>query len=146
MLPSPRGPRRPRSDGRLLAVTLTLVVDCGGSGIKASVLDAEGTARATAVRVPTPYPLPPGRFLDCLDEVGRMLPRQPGTKESRYTHLLAGDVIHAESEQARVESAVISSARGQGDRVADLERQVAALSEEIGEIRQQLAAFRRQFE
>ena len=55
-------------------MTLTLVVDCGGSGIKASVLDAEGTARATAVRVPTPYPLPPGRFLDCLDEVGRMLP------------------------------------------------------------------------
>jgi polyphosphate glucokinase len=55
-------------------VTTTLVVDCGGSGIKAGVLDADGTMRAKAVRIPTPYPLPPGRFLDCLDEVAGMLP------------------------------------------------------------------------
>lgn len=37
----------------------TLAVDCGGGGIKANVLDASGTAHAAAVRVPTPYPLPP---------------------------------------------------------------------------------------
>lgn len=55
-------------------MTLTLVVDCGGSGIKASVLDADGTMHATAVRLPTPYPLSPERFLDCLAEVAAMLP------------------------------------------------------------------------
>ena len=55
-------------------MTTTLVVDCGGGGIKASVLDAQGTMRAPRVRVPTPYPLPPSRFLDCLAEVAGMLP------------------------------------------------------------------------
>jgi polyphosphate glucokinase len=53
---------------------MTLVVDCGGGGIKASVLDADGTMHASSIRVPTPYPLPPERFLDSLAEVARMLP------------------------------------------------------------------------
>ena len=41
----------------------TLAVDCGGGGLKASVLDRDGTMRAPAVRRPTPYPLPPQRLL-----------------------------------------------------------------------------------
>jgi polyphosphate glucokinase len=53
---------------------MTLVVDCGGGGIKASVLDADGTMHAPSVRLPTPYPLPPERFLGCLQEVAGMLP------------------------------------------------------------------------
>jgi polyphosphate glucokinase len=55
-------------------VTLTLAVDCGGSGIKASVLDDAGTMRAERVRLPTPYPLPPERFLGCLQQVAGTLP------------------------------------------------------------------------
>ncbi|GIG39009.1 ROK family protein [Cellulomonas phragmiteti] len=52
----------------------TLAVDCGGSGIKASVLDAAGTLHAPPVRVPTPYPLPPHRLADTIAEVAAGLP------------------------------------------------------------------------
>src|SRR5262249_37741359 len=71
--PRPRVPPTGFRAGRLAAV-LTLVVDCGGSGIKASVLDPDGTMQADRVRVPTPYPLAPGRFLACLAQVPGMLP------------------------------------------------------------------------
>ncbi len=49
------------SNGNVVPVTTTstLSVDCGGGGIKASVLDAEGAIVSRAVRTPTPYPLPP---------------------------------------------------------------------------------------
>ena len=36
----------------------TLTIDCGGGGIKGSVLDAGGNMRAQPLRVRTPYPLP----------------------------------------------------------------------------------------
>ena len=52
----------------------TLAVDCGGSGIKASVLDAAGTLHAPAVRVPTPYPLPPQRLAETIAEIATRLP------------------------------------------------------------------------
>lgn len=55
--------------------TLTLAVDCGGGGIKAGVLDAAGTLRAPAVRVPTPYPLPPERLVATVGDVAATLPR-----------------------------------------------------------------------
>ena len=44
-------------DGSVIPVTTisTLSVDCGGGGIKASVLDAEGAIVSRAVRTPTPY-------------------------------------------------------------------------------------------
>ncbi|MBU4215084.1 MAG: ROK family protein [Cellulomonas sp.] len=53
----------------------TLAVDCGGGGIKASVLDAAGTLHAPAVRVPTPYPLPPVRLVETIAELAAGLPR-----------------------------------------------------------------------
>jgi polyphosphate glucokinase len=52
----------------------TLAVDCGGGGIKASVLDAAGTMHAPAVRVPTPYPLPPERLVETVVAIARDLP------------------------------------------------------------------------
>lgn len=52
----------------------TLAVDCGGGGIKASVLDASGTLHAPAVRVPTPYPLPPARLVDTIADIADRLP------------------------------------------------------------------------
>jgi polyphosphate glucokinase len=52
----------------------TLAVDCGGSGIKASVLDALGTLHATTVRVATPYPLPPTRLITTIQEIAAWLP------------------------------------------------------------------------
>lgn len=52
----------------------TLAVDCGGGGIKASVLDAAGTMHAQPVRAATPYPLPPQRLLDLITELAGRLP------------------------------------------------------------------------
>ena len=37
----------------------TLAVDIGGTGLKASVLDAGGAMVADRVKIPTSYPLPP---------------------------------------------------------------------------------------
>ncbi|WP_372592757.1 ROK family protein [Actinotalea sp.] len=54
---------------------LTLAVDCGGGGIKASVLDAAGTMHAPAIRVPTPYPLPPERLVETVVQIAEGLPR-----------------------------------------------------------------------
>lgn len=52
----------------------TLAVDCGGGGIKASVLDAAGTLHVPPVRVPTPYPLPPERLVETVLGIARDLP------------------------------------------------------------------------
>jgi len=69
-----------------------------------------------------------------------VLPRQPGTKESRYMQLFSGEAPAVEFVAART----VSSSGG--DRVAQLEGEVAELRREVGEMREQLAAFRKQFE
>ncbi|SPT52879.1 Polyphosphate glucokinase [Actinomyces bovis] len=53
----------------------TLSVDCGGGGIKASVLDNEGTIISDAVRTPTPYPLPPELLVETITALASHLPR-----------------------------------------------------------------------
>jgi uncharacterized protein YceH (UPF0502 family) len=74
----------------------------------------------------------------------KVLPRQPGTKESRYVHLLAGDVVVPESPTAV--SAVVGRDPGDGGRMARLEEEVAALRREVGEVKDHLERFRKQFE
>jgi uncharacterized protein YceH (UPF0502 family) len=74
----------------------------------------------------------------------KILPRQPGTKEARYAHLLCGDVETAERESASG-AAVINSSTG-GERISRLEDEVAFLQKEVADLKQQLAAFRKQFE
>ncbi len=69
----PPGPAAPHGPGPHEGPH-TLAVDCGGGGIKASVLDAAGTLRAPAIRVPTPYPLPPERLLSTIGEIAASLP------------------------------------------------------------------------
>jgi len=73
-----------------------------------------------------------------------VLPRQPGTKESRYAHLLAGDVVAPEAPFPA--SAAIGHSTADADRIARLEGQVEELWREVGEIREQLERFRKQFE
>lgn len=53
---------------------LTLAVDCGGGGIKASVLDTAGTVHAPPVRATTPYPLPPHRLVRTITSLAEQLP------------------------------------------------------------------------
>src|SRR5438045_1604566 len=50
----------------------------------------------------------------------KMLPRQPGTKEARYAHLLAGDV---EGWEPPAEAAMASSP--DGSRIANLEEEIS---------------------
>jgi uncharacterized protein len=62
--------------------------------------------------------------------VAKVLSRQPGTKESRYAHLLAGDVVEAAPSTALVESGAST--------MAQLEAEVAALRQEVAELRGQV--------
>ncbi|WP_103063252.1 ROK family protein [Actinomyces qiguomingii] len=57
-----------------MSTTTTLSVDCGGGGIKASVLDADGAIISRALRTPTPYPLPPELLVDTIKELADQLP------------------------------------------------------------------------
>ena len=72
------------------------------------------------------------------------LPRQPGTKETRYAHLLSGDVAQAEPEQEVKTDALERSL--DGERVRQLEEEITGLKNEIADLRQQFAQFRKQFE
>ena len=58
-----------------------------------------------------------------------VLPRQPGTKESRYVHLLAGMV------EAAVAAPVVASAPVQDERIAQLEATVAELWQQVESLR-----------
>lgn len=73
----------------------------------------------------------------------KVLPRQPGTKEARYAHLLAGDV---ESFESPIEGATASVSAGADDeRISRLEREVEQLRGELRELAQQVERFRQQF-
>jgi len=67
-----------------------------------------------------------------------VLPRQPGTKESRYAHLLSGEV-------AAIPAAPAASAQedtsGLQDRVALLEEAVATLRGEVAALREKFDSF-----
>ena len=67
----------------------------------------------------------------------KVLPRQPGTKEARYAHLLSGDVEawYREPEPGPI----VISGSSMGEQIARLEREVA-------DLKQQFADFRKQFE
>ena len=69
-----------------------------------------------------------------------MLSRQPGTKESRYVHLLSG----AAESVAVVSHEELRST--EGDRIGRLEDEVIALRRELIEVQRQLGEFRKQFE
>jgi uncharacterized protein YceH (UPF0502 family) len=71
----------------------------------------------------------------------RVLARQPGTKESRYMHLFAGDAV------SDVPTAETAAAAGLSDhhetRIAALESEVASLKSEVAELRRELADLHR---
>jgi uncharacterized protein len=75
-----------------------------------------------------------------------VLPRQPGTKESRYMHLLSSGVPEAQVGVGMPAVGPASERAPGEDRVSRLEGGVAELRREIGEMREQLAALRKQFE
>lgn len=54
---------------------VTLAIDIGGTGLKATRLDGKGDMLADRVRVETPYPATPKALVDALVELVRPLPR-----------------------------------------------------------------------
>ena len=75
------------------------------------------------------------------------LPRQPGTKETRYAHLLSGDLVQAEPEpEAHKAPLALAEHSLDRDRAEKLEEEIAALKNEIADLKQHFAQFRKQFE
>lgn len=73
----------------------------------------------------------------------KVLARQPGTKESRYAHLLAGDVPDEIAPPSpRVRSSGGDHLEG---RVAALEIEIKSLQEEVVQLRRELSEFKQQF-
>ncbi|MGC2618193.1 MAG: YceH family protein [Acidobacteriaceae bacterium] len=67
------------------------------------------------------------------------LPRQPGTKETRYTHLLSGDV---EAVPIPTREETISASPNTQFRLESLETEVATLRQEILDLKEQLSALK----
>jgi uncharacterized protein YceH (UPF0502 family) len=62
----------------------------------------------------------------------KVLPRQPGTKEARYAHLLSGEPAEESGNSEVAESS------GTGSSLAQMEAEIAALREEVAELRAQV--------
>jgi len=75
----------------------------------------------------------------------KRLARQAGTKESRYAHLLGGDVADTYAG-AVPEHHVAEHHAGSEDRIIAIEVEVRDLRREIAELRAMFAEFRKQFE
>jgi len=77
------------------------------------------------------------------------LPRQRGTKESRYAHLLGGEVktekIEEQAVSARLEPAALE-VRAENERMAKIEEELEVLRLELSELKQQFLEFKKQFE
>ena len=97
-----------------------------------SLPEVDETLNALAARQPNPF-------------VAK-LPRQPGTKESRYAQLLSGPIeAPAPEASVRPEPATIA-VRAENERIAKLEQETVELRREVAELKQQFADFRKQFE
>ena len=83
------------------------------------------------------------RLMERQPPLVKALPRQTGTKELRYAHLLSGDV---ESWQPPAESPASGGESVDAQRLTRLEGEVASLQAEVAELKRQLADFRKQFE
>jgi uncharacterized protein len=75
-----------------------------------------------------------GRLAESTPPFVKKLPRQAGEKESRFAHLLAGDVEAA------------APAATNEERRSPIEERVTRLEEEVAELRKQLDDFRHSFE
>ena len=72
-----------------------------------------------------------------------VLPRQPGTKESRYGHLLSGQV---ETWAAPLKADSVKDLRSDAERISRLETEVTDLQNRVADLQQQFVQFRKQFD
>jgi uncharacterized protein YceH (UPF0502 family) len=80
--------------------------------------------------------------------VVKVLPREPGTKESRYMHLFAGDTIPSSATNIARSTAAATPENSEpaSERIQALEQQVSELKRELLTLREQFADFRKQFQ
>lgn len=78
------------------------------------------------------------------EPLAKVLPRQPGTKESRYVHLLCGDKPEWDAPPLPVDVRAESSP--DSERIVRLEEEVAALRQEVADLKEEVVRFRKQFE
>ncbi|WP_298267270.1 YceH family protein [Geobacter sp.] len=74
------------------------------------------------------------------------LPRQPGRKENRFTHLFSGEPPVAAEEPTPAPEAARRQVMAENERLDRLEAEVTSLREEVAALRQMVAEFRAQFE
>ena len=68
-----------------------------------------------------------------------VLPRQPGTKEARYAHLLSGPVESIQMPASAAPAQMIAATTPeQDDRIAKLESTIAELQREVGALREKI--------
>ena len=94
--------------------------------------EVEETLNALAARTPQP--------------LATKLPRAPGTKESRFSHLLSGPAAAPTASDATSAPASSSPVPAPDARVAQLESDLAAVRRELAALQEQFAQFRKQFE
>lgn len=77
-----------------------------------------------------------------------VLPRQPGTKEARYAHLLSESIptLFSPANAANAVRESHPSPESATDRVESLAEEIAQLREQVADLQSQFAAFRKQFE
>jgi uncharacterized protein YceH (UPF0502 family) len=73
----------------------------------------------------------------------QQLPRQPGTKESRYAHLFSGEV---EVELTEVVERAAVTVQAENERMDLLEEEVRTLRDEMETVKAQFETFKQQFE
>lgn len=56
-------------------MALTLAIDCGGSGIKGSVVSPQGELVAKKIRIETTYPFTPTKLLETIETIAGQMPK-----------------------------------------------------------------------
>jgi uncharacterized protein YceH (UPF0502 family) len=70
-----------------------------------------------------------------------VLPRQPGTKEARYAHLLSGPV-----ESIHIPSAELAAGRDSGEASGAMQERIERVEAAVDELRQEVAALRQKID
>ncbi|HYJ46398.1 MAG TPA: YceH family protein [Pyrinomonadaceae bacterium] len=95
-----------------------------------SLPEVEETLNSLAVKEPDPLVV--------------KLPRQPGQKEIRYSHLLSGEI--EVTSQAEGEHALGADGHSRRDRISALEQEIESLRAEVEKMRLEFEDFKKQFD
>ena len=77
------------------------------------------------------------KLADRQPALAAVLPRQPGTKESRYAHLLSGPV-EAMAALPNVGAATAEAEGSNGNRIAEMEQEIAELRRQMAALQQKI--------